>query len=556
MLEYLKIENLALIDTAEVEWAEGFTAITGETGAGKSVLIGALELLAGAKGDKSRIRKDAEYCEVEAVVRLPSSSSIDALLETHGLSPCEESSLLLKRRIHQTRAGRVHINGSLASIAALKALGDKWIDFHTPGEHQHLLEENRQLKWLDLYANHPGKLASYREHYEQKQALSKQIDALKKSEQLSPEAQSYIEGQIKTMDALNLDEEAIVELENAFHRTQNEQTIRELAHVIEAHLSGESSAMDHLYHAQQQTTELAEHLPETKEAAQRLQSAIIELEDIAGHYSDIAKEETMDPETLADIQERMQQWLELKRRYGPEPEQVRAERNKLADKLASQSDIEGTLKQLHEQYDTAHAALLKAGNQLQASREKASQKFCKAVNQLLPKLGLKQAHMQFSFPTESKPQPHGTAAARMLFQPNPGSDPLPLNKIASSGEAARLMLAIKTVLAEKDQTPVLVFDEVDANVGGEIGAEVGTQLASLGERHQVACITHLPQVAAQAKQHLSVRKSNQKKETLIHLEDLSGDKTKRTEEIARMLGARNSQTALQHASELLQPHSE
>jgi len=251
------------------------------------------------------------------------------------------------------------------------------------------------------------------------------------------------------------------------------------------------------------------------------------------------------------LQERMNGWLDLKRRYGPLPEHVRERREQMAQKLATQSDVEGALAQLESERDKALEVARKKAEALQVSREKAAVALSKRVNKLLKSLGFKSARIQIVFKEETRLHEYGSHKVQMLFEPNPGSTAQLLGKIASSGETARVMLAIKTALADREATPVLVFDEVDANVGGEIGMEVGRELASLGERHQVLCITHLPQVASQARTHIRVSKQQKAKSTRVTIEPLPSLEA-RVEEIARMLGDRQSDTALSHARELLE----
>ena len=296
---------------------------------------------------------------------------------------------------------------------------------------------------------------------------------------------------------------------------------------------------------------LAELDPAALPLAQRFEAAIVELQEVGGDFGRLLAELEFDEETAKTLQERMSRWLELQRRYGADPAAIRAKRDELARKVAAQADIEGTLAKLATESTKQEKALRREAAKLSAARAEAAQTLQKKASRLLKSLGFKQAGLEIAVTATSELHEHGDSHVEILFAPNPGQGALPLNKIASSGETARLMLALKAVLAEADATPLLVFDEVDANVGGEIGAEVGRELAALGVRHQVFCVTHLPQVAARAARHFVVEKHQTAKATNIILRELQTDPAARVDELARMLGDRSAKSAQQHAKALL-----
>lgn len=550
MLRYLKICNLAHIESAQLDWKDGFTSVTGETGAGKSVLLGALSLLAGERADKSMIRSSAEACEVEASVEALENTALQALLEHYGLPPCDEGAMVLRRQIFAEKSGRIYVNGALTTRTTLQALGACWIDFHGPGEHQRLFEEARQLELIDCFAANAPLRGDYEKVYTRWRATNREIQELCESEQLSTEEQDYLRSQIEAIDAVCPEDEAIEKLEGEFNRACHQREFIEQTTAIEQAISSEQGALNALFAARQQAESLRRMVPQTSELANRLNAMIVELEDLAAEYGACARQDELEPDALEAIQGRMNAWLEVKRRYGPQASQVRAKRDALANKLASQSDIEGALEKLRLEQVRWETDARSIAEELNQSRQRAGERLCREVGKLLKSLGFKHARIQAEPIPSEELRDYGLARWRLLFQANAGSPLQALVKIASSGEAARVMLAIKAVLAEREATPVLVFDEVDANVGGEVGVEVGRELAALGKRHQVLCITHLPQVAAQASAHLSVSKTHENESTQVRIDYLNTN-AERIEELSRMLGNRQSAAARKHAEELL-----
>lgn len=550
MLQSLRIRNLALLETAELEFSGGFTAITGETGAGKSVLLGALNLLAGGRADKSLIRAGSDRLEVQAILELPNTQTVDALLEANDLPPCEDSQLILRRTLERERSGRAQVNGVTIPLAQLREIGELWIDFHGPGEAQKLFNERWQRTLLDAFARLEAPLAAYRKDYRQWRTLLQQIDALRNGERLSEEEQTFLQQQIEAIDTANLSEETVMELEHESRRAENAEDLLRLADSLAGALLGKDIE-----------GKLSKLLPEAQKLgrldsdcvnlAERLEGLIIEMRDLGSEFSHVAHSVDFDEQTLRDIRQRMEQWLELRRKYGPTLEGILDKRNAMAERLAQQSDIEGSLHRLEKQTAQIEATLCQQAAKLTAARRSAAQSLTAETVPLLQRLGFKQSHLDICVQDEGKLSEHGDSSCRFLFAPNKGVDPMPLSKIASSGEIARVLLALKTVLARADATPLLVFDEVDANIGGEIAVQVGRMLADLGQCHQVYCVTHLPQVAGQAQEHFVVQKSETGDSTYVSISSIHEDADARISELARMLGDRQASSARQHAQELL-----
>ncbi|MDR2512491.1 MAG: DNA repair protein RecN [Puniceicoccales bacterium] len=553
MLCSLRIKNLALMDAATLELGAGFTVVTGETGAGKSILLGALSLLAGNRAPKTIVRKGSDACEVEAILHLANTTSVDALLTSLGLPTCEEGQLILRRSVSTTKPGRIHINGNAATLAQLENLGEIWIDFHGPGEPQKLFHERHQLELLDLFAGpaHTSALAHYHENYAAWRAMLRNIEAIRSQEKMSEDEINFVQSQLERMGALDLSTEGIATLERDFKRITSTRELRELFTQMDAQLGDEGLA-GKFPAALRTAREIASLDEAADDLEKRLSALAIELADIQADFSHLGGDAgNDDPQALENISSRMNQWLELRRKYGPAPETVRAKRDALTNKLALQSDITGALEKACAKAAKAETDLRELAAALRQTRREAATTLATAASRMLSKLGFKKADLRIQVTTTPQLDDSGDSACQFLFLPNAGQDALPLNKIASSGEMARVMLALKTVLASVDHTPVLVFDEVDANVGGEIGAQVGRELALLADRHQVFCVTHLPQVAAQGHRHLEVRKSQTEDATTVSIHDIHDIPGAREEELARMIGDRQSTSALTHARELL-----
>lgn len=551
MLQYLKIRNLALLDEVVLEFDAGFTAVTGETGAGKSVLLGALSLLSGGRSDKTMIRRSADQLEVEGAIYFSDPVAIDGVLEKAGLPLCEEGVLLLKRRIHRDKMQRIQINGSMATLAQLRLLGEAWIDFHGPGEPQKLFEERYQLEMLDLYAENEDRLTSYKVDYKNWCEVRREIKDLETGEQLSEDEIDFLRRQIKQIDSLQISEASIEALEKEYSRMASAQEFVSLAAQCSAGLLNEEGLIDQLNRIVSQYEELVSLNGDAGSLLERARSVLIELQDLGEETERLASEFDFDAEAVEIATEQMNLWQEVRRKYGGSVEAVIAKREAMAQKLASQGNVDELLQEKREAADKLEKTLQAKASDLRKIREEAARELTEKAMKLLLMLGFKNAHLTVEFVDEPELKAFGDSHCVFQFSPNPGQSPLPLNKIASSGEMARVMLALKTVLAEADATPLLVFDEVDANVGGEVGRFVGSELSKLSERHQVLCVTHLPQVASLARNHFIVKKLQDKQSTNISIESIHNSRDKRLDELARMLGDRNSSSARDHAETLL-----
>lgn len=551
MIEYLRIENLALLERAEIDFTEGFTAVTGETGAGKSVLLGALAMLSGARCGKEAVGGHSDTCRVEAVLRFKDTSKIDRLLESSGLPPCEDGTLLISRVVGISKPSRAFVNSSPAPLSFLSKLGGYWIDFHGPGEPQKLFSRKNQLEMLDTFAGDSQLLEEYMRIYSERRQMLSNIESLSQTKSLGEDEIEFLRSRIAAIDAVNPTEESIAELEEKSKLAEAASDIVEKSSAVAEAIDGDGGILEKLAAASKFASEISRFSAAAESLSERLRGVGLELADISSEYGNLARSSNMDEAQIETVRRKMTDWLGLCRKFGNSVESVLSARREMAAKIENQSDVRATMEKLRRRADELLESLVPIAEKILKAREKAAKKLAERASKTLLGLGFKNARFDISISAESEPSPDCGSSCEFMFMANPGQPLLPLAKIASSGELARVMLALKTTLADADATPLLVFDEVDANVGGEIGAEVGKRLAELSKGHQVFCVTHLPQVAACANGHFLVEKSQTKTSTNVSIARIDGDKKRRVSELARMLGDRNSESAVAHAQKLL-----
>jgi DNA repair protein RecN (Recombination protein N) len=551
MLQSLRIRNLALLEEVALDFEAGFTAVTGETGAGKSILLGALSLLAGERADKTIIRQGADTCEVEASLYFANPKGMDALLAKLDLPSCEEGLLILKRSLSREKAPKITVNASLATLSALQQIGESWIDFHGPSEPRRLLKDSCQLELLDLFGRCATQLATYQYHYRKWVDLIEEHKRISSGTKLSPAQLDYLQTQIVRLDALELADESIGALERDFQIMSQAQALIEISGRMAEGLSGEEGAQSKLAAVLREARHLQVLDSASSELVDRLTSISVEMNDLAGEVTSLAEQLQFDPEKAAQLQNNMDAWLEMKRKHGGDLVAVIKARDEMRHQLEVQGDIEGTLLRLEKQIADAYRLAKNEAKSLSDQRGKASKNLAKIAAKMIAQLGFEKSEFLIRVVPDSALGPMGDCGVEFMFSPNVGEAPLPLNRIASSGELARVMLALKTVLADLDQVPLLVFDEVDANVGGEIGNVVGQKMAEIARGHQVLCVTHLPQVASQATCHLVVDKDQSKTRAVVTIVPIQANRKTRISELARMLGDRTGKSAMAHAEKLL-----
>jgi DNA repair protein RecN (Recombination protein N) len=538
MLTLLKIRNLALVDELVWELGPGLIGVTGETGAGKSVIVGALKLVLGERADKSLIRTGEESCSVEAVFELGDAREISSILEDGGLTPCDDTQLIVRRVIGQT-ANRQFVNDSPVTLNLLKRLGEHLVDLHGPHDHQSLLSAERQLAMLDAYAGAEKAHAAYRENHRSWRAKATELDELRHAENASEQEIELLRYQIQEIDSANLKPEDEQDLEDRWRRASNASRLMETAAAAAAALAGEDGVLTRLSDVQRLVRDLEKLDPSIHEQCAPLETVVLELQDLEGYLTEYAEELDINPAEAAALEERVNLLESLKRKYGPSLADVLTRRDSAAARLDTIENRGEKLETLEKELADCRNVLDAAGKNLTNLRKKAAPKLAKEISGQLKDLGFKQSSFEAPLRALAEPGPQGFEAVEFQFGPNPGEPLLPLRQIASSGEISRVMLAVKSALAEQDDTPLMVFDEIDANVGGEVARAVGRKMAALGTRHQVVAITHFPQVAATASLHFVVEKEVTNGRTRSRLYPVHGET--RIQELVRMLGGGGEQ---------------
>jgi DNA repair protein RecN (Recombination protein N) len=567
MLTTLRIKNLALVSDLTLELQPGCNVITGETGAGKSIIIGALNLVLGERADRTLIRSGEESCSVEAVFDVTKlRAPLKMFLEENGLEPCEENQLVLKRTFTSAGTNRQFVNGSATTLATLAGIGEWLVDIHGPHDHQSLLHPAKQLAILDAFGGLQKDRETFGELVRQRAVLENEKSTLIIDEKTYAQQLDLLRFQVQEISTARLqpDEEQSVEAE--FGRASNAAKLLQLSQAAldalsenENSLLTQSGAIGRVLAELQRVDAGASNLTELHAQAGET------LRELQSELSRYADKVDIDPARLAELEERLNLIHSLKRKYGATLAEVIAFGDEAQTKLSALESRDAELARLNAALAKLDAGILSAGKKLSAARKKVIPQLAKAVRKQIEDLGFKQSKFDVAISEVGSSQcndlggtPHG-AAQRTIpatgfdeidfqFSPNPGEPPRPLRAIASSGEMARVMLALKTVLAAEDEIPVLIFDEVDANVGGETANTVGAKMKQIAAARQVLCITHLPQVAAAADAHYVVTKLVNNGRTISDITLL--DNRSRVTELARMLGGQ-SDAARKHAEALL-----
>lgn len=554
VLQTLHIRNLALVTELEVDFCPGFNAVTGETGAGKSLVLGAVQMLLGARVGPDLIRRGEAQCEVSAQLQLgPAEGSlpqaVGAILAAAGLAPCEEGQLIL-RRVISPSGSRAYVNGSVATAATLRDLGSLLVDVHGPHEHQSLLRPHCQLELLDAFAD----LGEGRSRCAEAWALAAEAEAelvAAQRETLSPEEAELLAFQIDEISRAGLEEGEEERLVAQHRRAANAQRLIRLAEACRLGLAeSETCLLDRIGHFVRLLQELESIDSERGAAfAERLGLVAEQVRDLAGDLGNYVEGFDLDQEAFARLEERLELVLKLKRKYGPTQADIAAHLAERSLRLERHRSRGARLRQLEEGLAGRRQEHACACSELNCERHLAAGVLAASISGKLRRLGFDHAGFEIRVAAAAA-GPSGADQVEFLFAPNAGEAMLPLRHCASSGEMARVMLAVKTVLTEADQVPVLIFDEVDANIGGRTAVTVAEELVAIARRHQVLSITHLPQIAAAGERHFLVSKQVQDERTTTTMSALGP--AAREHEIARMLGAaEGSQIALTHAREML-----
>jgi DNA repair protein RecN (Recombination protein N) len=558
MLTTLRIKNLALVADLTLELQPGYNAITGETGAGKSILIGALNLVLGERADRTLIRSDSDACSVEAVFDVARlKAPLKSFLEENGLEPCEDNQLVLKRTFTSAGTNRQFINGSPTTLGALTKVGEWLVDIHGPHDHQSLLHANKQLAILDAFGGLEKERETFGELIRRRAALESQKAALIVDEKTYAQQLDLLRFQVREINDARLLPDEEEKITQEYQRASNAAKLLQLSQAALDVLSENENSLLAQAGVIGRTFQELRRIDAGAEAILNLHeqsvSTLRELQSEISHYVDNVD---LNPERLQELEERLNLIQSLKRKYGASLAAVIAFGEEAKAKLQSLEQRDEELARINAAIGKVDAEILRVGKDLSAKRKKVIPQISKAVSKQLADLGFKQSKFDVALATITEKEftehalrnASGFDSVEFQFAPNPGEPAKPLRAIASSGELARVMLALKTVLAAEDEIPVLIFDEVDANVGGETAKVVGEKMKHIAAKRQVLCITHLPQVAAAADAHYVVSKEVKNGRTISEVHLL--DKKERVKELTRMLGGQ-TEAAKKHAEALL-----
>lgn len=553
MLTQLYVRDFAIVRELSLAYEPGFTVLTGETGAGKSILIDALALVLGERADSEVIRHGCARAEVSAGFTLKPSSSAAKWLKENDLFGDREC--VLRRVIEADKPSRGFINGRPVPIQMLRELGEYLVDIHGQHEHQSLLRRDAQRQILDDYAGLEDSVRALTGHYREMENLRERLAALKQQTADREARVEWLTHQVRELDALELAADEIPALEEEHARLANGaeliEGVQSLAQAIQE--DEEAAVSRQLARAINRLEALVKYDAKLGEVATLLNEASIQIDEAGGRLNHYLESLELDPSRLQTVERRLSTVHDLARKHKVKPEELLAVHTRLRAELNEIENLDTSLGRLEQDLEKARTAYFKTARDISRARQGAARKLSKAVTGEMQELGMPGGSFEVALVSlpEAEAGAYGLERVEFLVSANPGQPARPLAKVASGGELSRISLALQVVLAGTGRIPTLIFDEVDVGIGGRVAEVVGRKLRALGESRQVLCITHLAQVAAQGTQHVQVRKQTEGKDTVAEAVPLT--ERERTMEIARMIGGVEiSKQTLAHAKDMLE----
>ncbi len=554
MLTELRIANFAVIDRLTLQFSTGFHVFTGETGAGKSILVDAIALLVGGRATTDVIRAEADEAEVEAAFTLPEHGPLLMRFRSSGVLEPRDTELIIRRVIARSGRNRVYLNGRLTPLHVLEALAGTLLDLHGQHDQQSLLSVSHQLNAVDEFGGLVALRADYTRHHEQWKVRQQTLEEAVRQQHERAQREDYLRYQFRELEtaALAPGEEETLLLER--QRLAHVKRLRDLGEEAYDRLYGsDASVLKELSVAEDRLAEVTSVDETASEWKALCHDAAVNLQEVTRQLRGYLQGLEQDPERLSAVEDRLHAIQQLKRKHGGSFESVLARAAELRAELSQLGGSQARIAELQELVKGDADEVRALARSLSEARVRAAVRLEARVKKELGSLRMGQTQLQVvvtANPDLSACTATGWDRVEYLLSTNPGEPPLPLAKVASGGELSRVMLALKTVLAERDAVPTLIFDEVDAGVGGAVAEVMGRRLKALGAHHQVFCITHLPQVASKADLHFVVEKAVQQKRTVVRVRRLDGKA--REDEIARMLGGlRITQAVRQTAAEMV-----
>lgn len=555
MLVHLSVKNFAIVKQLDVSFEKGLTAITGETGAGKSIAIDALSLCLGERADANAVRHDAAKAEIIAHFSLDDIPMAAQWLDDHELSQeDDESACFVRRVVSKEGRSKAFVNGTPVSLQQLKTLGQYLLAIHGQNTHLQLLKEDYQRHVVDVSAHHPILLNKTRDCYQQWKSLTSELNHLKAEAQQRSDRHQLLSYQVAELDEFAILEGEFEDLEAEHKRLSHGQTLLEQAQTSFYHLydNDEFNANSVVKQSSDRLAELQEHDEALAPIVAMLSEAAIQIEEAAHELRSYCEQLEIDPLRLQQVEQRYSQAMDLARKHGVQPEALYQFHQSLAEEFAALNEDENKLETLEDDVVSAMVDYQSASLALSQSRAKAANTLSKEIEAEVRKMNLPHANVQVSveFNDNAQPSSKGQDAISILVSTNPGQQPDKLDKVVSGGELSRIGLAVQVITKSENDVPTMIFDEVDTGISGPTASVVGQLLRDLGDDNQVICVTHLPQVAARAHNQLFVTKQTDGKSTETQMLPLT--KQARVDELARLLaGNEITDSAIANAKELL-----
>ncbi|MEA3406436.1 MAG: DNA repair protein RecN [Pseudomonadota bacterium] len=548
MLQELSIQNLALIEKLNLNFNTGFTTLTGETGAGKSILLDALGLALGERADSSLVRYNTPRADVTAIFDIAQLPQVQSWLAEQELD--DEDLCMLRRTVNAEGRSKAYINGRPIPASNLKSLGNLLIDIHGQHEHQSLLSSHQQLNLLDAYANHPEQLQQTQQTYQAWLKLSKRFETLQNAQTDFQSRLDLLNFQLSEFEEVNPIEGEFAELSEQQSKLSHANEIKQACSLCYDNLEGDSGATDRLQTALSALEEIVEFSPELKGTIQQLNSSLIDIQEVASEIQHHSEQIELDPNQLQMLDERLHLLFGLAKKYSIEPEELVTKDQQIQQDLNALEHSDTELENLKIEIEQAWSVYENAAQSLHQSRQKSANALSKTVTEAMHTLGMPNGLFEVQL-SNATPTAKGIDKADFLVTANKGQPLQPLAKVASGGELSRISLAIQVATAEVASLPTLIFDEVDVGIGGGIAEVVGKKMQQLGEHKQILSITHLAQVASHGHSHLRIEKHTQKDSTFTNVVKLETEE--RIEELARMMGGLTvTEQTLGHAKEMLE----
>jgi DNA repair protein RecN (Recombination protein N) len=554
MIQTIKIRNFALIETAEIPFERGLNILSGETGAGKSIVLEAISLLLGGRANSETVRTGAEEAVVEGFFDIEELPWLRQRLAEVGIES-EGHELLIKRTVARNGKNRIFINGQLATLGMLSTVCEDLIDLCGQHEHQSLFKSHVQVELLDRFAGLEELQRRTAGQFQKARSLIEEWESLKKKEEERIQRLAFLQFQLEELDVAALRPGEDDRLASEKRLLQSVEQRMSLASQVHVALDGEEGALNALRLALSKVKALEQMDEGVGELQGAIERALAEVEDAAGASRAYVSKAETSPDRLAEVQERLSLIINLKRKYGTSLDEIIAHHSKLREEIDLLTHLSSRLDSLETELQQEQKVALQLGRELFTKRKTGADKLSKAVSKELKELRMQDAEVGFSLGfseqvSDWSPESLGTEA-ELLVRTNLGEEEKPIQKIVSGGELSRLMLAIRRVIADKGGIGVYLFDEIDAGLGGQTAFTVGKKLKSVASYNQVLCITHVPQVACFADHHLSISKHTQKGRTVTEVRTL--EDSERKDEIARMLGSEKlTPAALKNAKDLIE----